>query len=77
MTENWGRAWSAARIGFGWIVACAGALALATVTAVIGVDSPIVDKPVVFVTLRIVCCVGLVPVAVAVSRAGPAAGWRR
>ena len=55
-----------ARISFGWIVACGGALALAAVTAVIGVDSPIVDKPLVFVTLRIVCCVGLVPVALAV-----------
>jgi signal transduction histidine kinase len=52
------------------MVACAGVLALAAVTAMIGVDSPIVDKPVVFVTLRIVCCVGLVPVTLAVVARG-------
>ncbi|HUO71032.1 MAG TPA: histidine kinase [Solirubrobacteraceae bacterium] len=50
----------------GAIWACAGALALTGAVAMIGLDSSIVDRPAVFVTLRIVFSVGLVLVALMV-----------
>ena len=57
----------------GWVAACAGALALIATTAVIGFGSSIVDRPVLFVTLRVVCCVGLLVIAVAVLARGAGA----
>jgi signal transduction histidine kinase len=62
-----------AGIGLRWVAACAGALALTATTAVIGLNSSIVDRPVLFVTLRVVCCVGLLVIAVAVLARGAGA----
>ncbi len=57
----------------GWVAACAGALALTATTAVIGFGSSIVDRPALFVTLRAVCCIGLLVIAVAVLARGAGA----
>ncbi len=57
----------------GWATACAAALALIATTAVIGLSSSIVDRPVLFVTLRVVCCAGLLVIAVAVLARGAGA----
>ncbi len=57
----------------GWVAACAGALALTATTAVIGFGSSIVDRPALFVTLRVVCCIGLLVIAVAVLARGAGA----
>jgi signal transduction histidine kinase len=56
-----------------WVAACAGVLALTAATAVIGIHSSIVDRPVLFVTLRTVCCSGLIVVALAVLVRGAGA----
>jgi signal transduction histidine kinase len=44
------------------------AVGLIAITAVIGFDSPLVDRPAVFVSLRLALCAGLVAVALAVLR---------
>ncbi len=49
-------------IGFRAIVACVGVVGLTGATALIGVTSSIVDRPAVFVTLRVVGCLGMVAV---------------
>lgn len=51
---------------FGMLAACAVALGVTALTAVIGASSPIVDRPAIFVTLRTVACVGLVAVSVVI-----------
>lgn len=51
------------RLGVGTTVAFAATVALTAVTAVIGVNSSIVDHPAPFVTLRSVCVLGLLAVA--------------
>jgi signal transduction histidine kinase len=62
-----------AGIGLEWVAACAGALAVTAATAVIGLDSSILDRPVLFVTLRAVGCVGLIVVALTVLARGAGA----
>jgi signal transduction histidine kinase len=62
-----------AGIGSGWLAACAGTLALTAATAAIGLDSSIVDRPVLFTGLRVVFCAGLAVVALAVLARGAGA----
>lgn len=62
-----------AGIGLGWLAACAGAIALAAATAVINLESSIVDRPVLFTSLRLVYCGGLVVIALAVLARGAGA----
>ena len=57
----------------GWVAACAATLALTATVTVIGIDSSIVDRPGLFVTLRAVFCVGLLVIAVAVLARGAGA----
>jgi signal transduction histidine kinase len=45
------------------VLACAGVVGVICATAVVGLNSPIIDRPALFVTLRIVGCLGLVALA--------------
>lgn len=53
-----------------FVWACAGATALAVITAIIGAQSSLVDRPAVFVTLRTVLALGLVFIGLVVSARG-------
>lgn len=61
--------------GLGWlaVAAAVGVVGVAAATAVIGAHSAVVDRPWVFVTLRVVGCVGLAGVAIVVLARGSGA----